>query len=367
MGATHAEALSRIGVSVSGVLGSSSEKSERAAKAMGLEVAYGDLESVLSDASVDAVHLCVPNHLHFDYAKRALEAGKHVMCEKPLGMTAAETGALVDLAQKTGLAAGVCYNLRFYPLVQQARALREAGQLGRIFHINGCYVQDWLLDAHDYNWRLNADQGGALRAVSDIGTHWMDMVTSVTGLEIEAVFAELKTVHEHRYRPKGEVQTYAREAAAEAEPIKIDTEDYGCILFRFSGGVSGSLHVSQVAAGRKNSLRFEVSGEKTAIAWDSERPNELWQGHRDKANEILLKDPSLMAEGAATWASYPGGHAEGYPDTFKQCFKAFYQFIENGCTGTPEFPTFADGHKEALLCDAILESSRAEKWISVKG
>lgn len=368
MGPTHAEALRRIGVHVRGILGSSPGKSEAGRAALGLSKAYETYDEVLADAGVHAVHLCVPNVLHADYAKRALAAGKHVMCEKPLAMTTAETRELVDLARDSGLAAGVCYNLRYYPLNLHARAVVAEGDIGRVLHVNGAYVQDWLLYETDYNWRLNSVESGPLRAVADIGTHWMDMVATITGLEIEAVFADLGTFYGTRRKPLGDTTTFSRgNAGAQAyEDVPIDTEDYGAILLRFKGGARGSLHVSQMVAGRKNALRYEIAGSKAALSWDGEHPNELWIGHRDRPNQTLLKDPSLMAGDAAAYTSYPGGHAEGYPDTFKQCFRTFYDHIASGLHGDPHFPTFADGHKQVALCEAILESARREKWVPVE-
>lgn len=366
MGPTHTEALRRIGVSVAGIMGSSPEKSKAAAKALGLEKAYPDFDAVLADNEVVAVHLCVPNLLHHPMAKAALMAGKHVMCEKPLAMNSAESAELVALAESKDLAAGVCYNLRYYPINQQTRAMVQGGDIGEILHVNGNYVQDWLLKETDFNWRVMAKESGPLRAVSDIGTHWLDMVQSATALEVEAVFADLQTFLPVRKRAVGGTQTFSSEAATTYENVTVDTEDYGAILLRFKGGARGSLHVSQVCAGRKNAFRYEIAGSKAALAWNGERPDELWVGHRDKANEILVKDPSLLAEDAATFASYPGGHAEGYPDSFKQCFRAFYGYIAEGdYSVVPVFPTFADGHTEIQLCDAILESAETEQWVKV--
>jgi predicted dehydrogenase len=228
-------------------------------------------------------------------------------------------------------------------------------------------VQDWLLYDIDYNWRVLADQGGELRAVADIGTHWMDLVLSITGLEVEAVLADLSTVHKVRLRPTGEVETFTGKmaTAVQREPIDVTTEDYGCILFRFKDGARGSLHVSQVTAGRKNCLRYEISGSKCALAWNSETPNELWIGHRDKPNELLVRDPALIADVPRSFTNYPGGHNEGFPDAFKQCFRSFYDAIASGGTGLPLYPSFQSGHREVVLCEAILKSHREEKWITV--
>ncbi|HID22407.1 MAG TPA: Gfo/Idh/MocA family oxidoreductase, partial [Planctomycetaceae bacterium] len=251
----------------------------------------------------------------------------------------------------------------------EARERVRAGEVGEVYSVCGSYVQDWLFYPIDYNWRVLAEEGGALRAVADIGTHWLDLIHAITGLEVEAVCADLKTVHPVRHRPTGEVETFQgkQEQAAGTEPIHISTEDYGCIMLRFQGGARGVLWVSQVTAGRKNCLRYELAGSKCALEWCSERPNELWIGHRDQPNECLIRDPALVGDAARSAIAYPGGHNEGFPDTFKQCFRAFYGFIAAGDSSAPApFPTFADGHREILLCEAILKSHREQRWVAVE-
>lgn len=301
-------------------------------------------------------------------ALAALEAGKHVLCEKPLAMDASESAQLVAAAARVPLAAGVNYNIRFYPLCMEARERLRSGALGEMHSVMGSYVQDWLLLKTDYNWRVLADEGGALRALSDIGTHWLDLVQSMTGHKVTEILADLKTVHPTRERPTGEVETFSGKPSAPQETIEIpiDTEDLGNLLLRFDNGAKGTLFVSQATAGRKNCLRYEIAGTQGSLAWDSESPNQLWLGHRDRPNENLIKDPALMQPDAASTAAYPGGHAEGFPDTFKMCFRAFYDYIRAGDFGTPPpFPTFADGHREIVLCDAILESHQKQAWVRV--
>jgi predicted dehydrogenase len=368
IGPVHVEALRRLGVRVAGILGCDRRESQSARESLGLPRAYESFDELLADAEVQAVHLAVPNVLHYEMAKKALQAGKHVLCEKPLAMNSAESAELVEVAARSGKAAAVCYNLRFYPLNLEARDRVARGEVGTIYHVNGSYVQDWLLYDTDYNWRVLADQGGALRAVADIGTHWMDLVGSITGLKVEAVLADLYTVHKVRNRPKGEVETFSGKMGAkrETEPVEITTDDYGCILFRFEGGARGSLHVSQVTAGRKNCLRYEIAGSQCALAFNSETPNELWIGRRERANEVLLRDPSLLGDLARPFANYPGGHNEGFPDAFKQCFRSFYDAIASGKpTGDVLYPTFEAGHREVVLCEAILRSHREQRWVSV--
>ena len=368
IGPVHVEGLLRAGVDVRGILGSTVEKSRASAEKLGLPRAYANLDDILADGDVEAVHVATPNRLHFDTVRQLIAAGKHVLCEKPLAMNARESAELVRLAASSRLACGVNYNIRYYPLCLEARERVRRGELGDVFHVTGGYVQDWLLYDTDFNWRVQADEGGALRAVADIGTHWLDLLTAITGLVVEAVCAELATVHPVRKRPAGNVETFTGKlgAAAATMDVPIVTEDYGYVLLRFTGGARGCLHVSQVTAGRKNCLRFEIAGAKQAIAWDSERPNELWNGHRERANECLIRDPALLSAAARAHADYPGGHNEGFPDTFKQLFRAFYGYIAAGDFGAPApFPTFADGHREILVCEAILTSHRAKRWVEV--
>ena len=369
MGPVHTEALRRLGISVRGILGSSPEKSQQAAASLHIPIAYSTLDDLLADDAVQAVHITSPNRFHFDQASRVLKAGKHVHCEKPLAMTSAESAALVELAQQSGLAAGVNYNIRFYPLNLEAGDRIQRGTLGDIISIQGSYVQDWLLYPTDYNWRVLATEGGKLRAVADIGTHWLDLIQAVTGLNVEAVMADLTTVHTTRQRPTGEVETFSGKVneIEASESVAIETEDYGAILLRFKGGVRGSLWVSQVTAGRKNCLRYEISGSEGALAWNSESPNDLWLGHRNKPNEQLIRDPGLVSDAALAHISYPGGHNEGYDDSFKQSFKAFYDYIAAADFSAPApFPTFADGHKEIVICEAILKSHQLQSWVTVE-
>ncbi len=370
IGPVHVEGLRRAGLNVVGILGVSEDESRGAAASLGIPKAYRRFDELLSDPAVQSVHLATPNRLHYDQARRALQAGKHVLCEKPLAMNARESADLVALARQTRRAAGVNYNLRYYPLCLEAREMVRGGRLGKVYSVCGSYVQDWLLYPTDYNWRVLAEEGGELRAVADIGTHWLDLVHAITGLEIEAVCADLATVHPVRQRPKGEVETFKGkvERQVQTEPVAITTEDSGCVLLRFTGGAHGCFWVSQVTAGRKNCLRFEIAGAQGAVAWESEKPNELWIGRRDRANEVLLRDPALVSDAVRPYVSFPGGHNEGFPDTFKQCFKSFYRYIRAGDFDAPAtFPTFADGHREIVLCEAIARSRREGGWVAVEG
>lgn len=369
IGPVHVEGLRRAGVDVAGIVGSTPEKSRSAAQHLGLPSDITTFKQALQSDSVDAIHLTTPNVLHYEQTKAVLAAGKHCLCEKPLAMNAAQSSELVKHASQSGLVAGVAYNVRFYPLCHEARARVFAGAIGDLLHVNGSYVQDWLLYETDFNWRVLAEAGGELRAVADIGTHWLDLIQFVTGKRVVSVCADLRTVHPKRFRPTGNVETFTNRVAKEADlqAIEIATEDCGSIMLRFEDGANGCLWVSQVTAGRKNCLRFEIAGTKAALEWNSESPNQLWVGHRGQANESLLRDPSLMDSSASAISNYPGGHNEGFPDTFKQLFKSFYDYIaQANFSAPPPFPTFADGHREILICHAILESHRSRRWIDIK-
>ncbi len=365
IGPVHVEGIRRLGIRVKGMLGKDLAESTAACKQLNLEHAYASFEELLADEEIDAVHLAVPNVLHYPMVKQALAAGKHVMCEKPLAMTAEQGAELVALAQESGLTAAVNYNLRFYPMNLEVRD-RLAAADARIFSVTGSYQQDWLLYDTDYNWRVLADQGGALRAVSDIGTHWLDLVHFVTGLEVEAILADLTTVHPQRKRPVGEIASFTKDAEKEqaTETIEVTTDDCASILFKFRGGARGQLFVSQVAAGHKNQLKYDIATQAAAYEWNSERPNELHIGKRGEASQLLLKDPGIMGPTASRFIDYPGGHNEGFPDTFKQCFRSFYDAVlGNTAAGEALYASFPEGHQELVLCDAILESNQRQAWV----
>ena len=364
IGPVHLEALRRLQRPIVGVLGSSPDKSRQAAQSLGIPRGYASYDELLADPAVRVVHLTSPNRYHFEQCRRALEAGKHVICEKPLAMNVKESAALVALADTKALVAAVCYNVRYYPLCLEVKEWIASGRLGEIYHVTGSYVQDWLLHDTDFNWRVLAEDGGELRAIADIGTHWLDLVQALIGLHVTEVCADLKIVWPIRRRPRGQVQTFSREVSQELVDVPITTEDYGSVLLHFDHDARGSFTVSQVNAGRKNCLRFEIAGSAGSVAWNSERPNELWVGERDRPNELLIRDPSLLQPSVRPFANYPGGHNEGFPDTFKQLFRAIYDYLERGDFSSPKpFPTFADGHREIVLCDAILRSQNERRWI----
>jgi predicted dehydrogenase len=365
VGKAHLEALRRLGIPVRGILGSSPERGQEAARELGIERAYSSLDELTRDAEVTAVHVCSPNHVHYDQSKAALEAGKHVMCEKPLAMNTRESGPLIELSQKLNRVGAVTYNLRYYPLCHEARAIVQKGLIGEPRLIHGSFLQDWLLYPTDWNWRLQPELGGDMRVVADIGTHWLDLLTWIIGQKITELCADLATVIPFRKRPRGRVQTFQQTTGA-TDDFKVTTDDYASILLHFDRGAHGVCTVSQISAGRKTRLWFEIDGSEGSLSWNSEDPNTLWIGHRREPNQELIKDPSLMSPETRGYAAYPGGHPEGYPDTFVQLFKDFYAYLDAGNFSQPRtFPTFETGHEEMRLCEAIAQSARERRWVKV--
>jgi predicted dehydrogenase len=367
IGTVHVEALRRIGVQVRGVLGSTPERGAARAEALGVGHTYPSLDAILADDTVDVVHVTSPNHLHHPQAKAILAAGKHVVCEKPLAMTADESAELVRLAAETGLVNATNFNIRYYPLNQHAQELIAGGGLGDVRLVTGRYFQDWLLLDSDWNWRLQPEQGGALRAVGDIGSHWLDLMTFVTGQHVGAVMAELSTFIGTRHEPTGPVETFSTDRSAETVERPITTEDTATILLRFDGGARGAVSISQISPGRKNSLVYEIDGSEGAWSWDSEQPDQAWLGHRDRPNEILIRNPALMGPAGQAASALPGGHVEGFFDTFCAHFRAVYADVGAGVTPPRTgYPTFADGHDEMLVGEAIARSAREGRWVDVE-
>jgi predicted dehydrogenase len=370
MGVAHTEALRRLGVDVVGVAGSSPERARAKAANALLPPVYDTVEALLADPAVTVVHVTSPNHVHASQVRAALDAGKHVVCEKPLAVSAAESAELVERAAAAEVVNAVCFNLRFYPQNQNAAALVATGAIGEPRFITGRYHQDWLLRDTDWNWRLDSQRQGALRAVADIGSHWLDLARFLTGQEVVEVFADLHTFIPERNHPVGDVETFGAatvDAGVERLRESMVSDDAAGLLLRFDGGGRGVCSVSQVSAGRKNTLEWELDGSESALAWRSEDPEHLWIGHRGRPNEVAAKDPAVMTAAGIAAAGYPAGHVEGYPDTFRALFAAVYRDVAAGePSASPGYPTFADGHDAMAVCDAIADSARTGSWTKVE-
>jgi predicted dehydrogenase len=367
MGRVHLEAVRRLEfVEAAAIAGRNVEAARHLGAGFFIPTIATDYRDVLRDPAIDAVHICTPNAQHFPMAKDALQAGKHVICEKPLATNVEEGEELVSLAAGQGLRNCVCHNLRFYPMVQQMRRLCEARDLGEILVVQGTYFQDWLLYDTDWNWRVDAKAGGPSRCMADIGSHWFDLAEHVAGLRVSSLCADLQTFFPMRKKPKHSVETFANKLFGPEDYIEtaVDTEDFGAVLFRMGARTRGSVTASQVSAGRKNRLSIEIYGTRSSVAWNQERPDELWVGHRDTGNQIFIKDPSLLKPAARSYADLPGGHSEGYDDTFKQLFRRFYASIAEPGSAA-EYPQFVDGLRQLTILDATLESHRTRAWVNV--
>ncbi len=366
MGRVHLEMLRRVEyVDVVAVAGRQLEAAKKLADGFGIE-ATDDYRKLLLGSTVDAVHICTPNASHYQMVKDAFQAGKHVLCEKPVTISVDEAKELLALAGKTGLRNCVCHNLRYYPMVQQMRRMIEAGEIGEVLVAQGTYSQDWMLYPTDWNWRVDAKVSGQSRVMADIGSHWFDMIEHLTGLRVKSLCADLQIFYPTRKRPKRSVETFTGKLprAEDVEDASVTTEDFGTAIFRLGDKARGCMTASQVSAGRKNGFTFEIFGSESGVSWNQERPDELWIGHRNDPNQIIVKDPSLLKDGARSYADLPGGHSEGYDDTFKQVFRRFYRSILD--PGVPaEYPQISDGLRQMNILQAELESHRERRWVDV--
>ncbi len=367
--ASHIEALHRLPqVELVALAGSSKPKADEAATRHGVEKAFDSFPDLIDDDEVEVVHNCTPNFLHAQVNAAAIDAGKHILSEKPLAMNSGETASLVQQAEAAGVVSGVCFNYRHYPMVRQAKAMIDSGEYGPVNIAHGSYLQDWLLYADDWNWRLESDKAGNSRAVSDIGSHWLDVVQYITGQRVSEVCADLSTIHTSRNKPAGGSQTFVSTNSTVTEPTAVDTEDFGNVLLRFDNGARGAMSISQVSPGRKNRLWFEIDAASASVVWDQEEPNHLWLGRRDEANCQLVRDPGLLAPEAARLAHFPAGHQEGWPDGLKNMFIDFYGAIDalrSGDEYSASFATFADAHQVLRAVEGIVESHRSRGWVKL--
>ncbi len=367
----HVEAVRRLGfVDVAAVSGRNPEKGRIAADKLQIEQSFGDYREMIDKSDLDVIHILTPNSSHFEIAVYAAEQGVNIVCEKPLAMEKAEAVELLAIARKNGIYNAICHNQRYYPMVKQAREMCRAGELGEVRLIHGSYLQDWMFYDTDFNWRLMAENGGTSRTVADIGTHWFDQVQHITGQYITDVYADLSTIIPVRKEARFAYDTYSTVELGPEDYIEreIDTEDQGILLLKFSGGARGVFIASQVCAGRKNHIEWEINGSKKSVQWCGEEPNRMWIGERGAPNLEFIKNPGIMYPEAAKYAQTVQGLGEGYFDTFKSLLSDFYGCVRDSQPmddAKAQFPTFLTGLMELSIVDAVLESSRKGSWVSV--
>lgn len=366
IGSVHVETLRRLGnVEVAAI--SDICEAEKNAEKLFVPKGYTDYREMIDNEDLDAVHICTPNNLHYEQAAYAIEHRVCVLCEKPLTISEAEAVELNSLSKEKGVPCGINFMTRFNPMVMQINEMVKNGDVGSIYTVHGSYLQDWLFLDTDYNWRLEPDVSGKSRAFVDIGSHWIDMVESTTGLRVTEVMADFATFHKERKKPLKQIDTFTGMALRpeEYKEVPIGTEDYSAVMFHFDNGAHGCCVISQMFAGRKNKTTLSIGGSKCALYWDSESANELWIGRRETYNQLVVKDPSILYERAREIISYPGGHVEGFADTFKQHFIQFYKAVVTRDMKVGGYATFEDGLREVVLSEKIIQSAKEKGWVKI--
>lgn len=362
IGSVHVEAVRRLGF---GEVVALTETNDAKGKAEALFIPnhFVDYKEMIDTMNLDMIHICTPNHTHHEISTYALKHGVNVICEKPMCRTLEEGQDMVRVAKETGLINAVNFHNRFYPATYEMKQKIRSGEVGDVWAIHGEYLQDWLFHDTDYNWRIDPKFSGSTRAVADIGSHWIDLAETTTGMKVKAVFADFATFIPVRKKAAA-TNAFSNEKFDNYEEVKIESEDHAHILLRFENGMIGNAVISQIVAGRKNRITVNIDGSKESLYWTTDDLNNLWIGHRDSSNETLTKDPALMTKATAAQISYPGGHAEGFPDAFKNNFRAIYKSIDNK-NAPIEYATFEDGLREMIICEKIFESAKTGKWVSL--
>ena len=364
IGVAHVEALRRLGnIEVVAITDTQDHKIK--AEMMNIPNSFADYKEMMDTLELDMIHICTPNNTHHEIAMYAMKKGINVVCEKPMTKTADEAKEMYEYAKEHNIVNAVNFHNRFNPMVHQIKRMASGGELGEIISVHGGYVQDWLLLETDFNWRINSKESGQTRAVADIGSHWIDTVEYVTQLKVTEIFAEFLTYHKKRKKFLKPVETFSKaQEDAEYEEVPIDTEDIAVVMLRFDNGAIGNAFISQMFSGRKNKISIFIGGSKQSAEWDSERLNEMIIGERDNFNKIFDKDPAILSPETQKIVDYPGGHVEGFPDTFKQCFRQVYSSIADR-EKNYDFATFEDGYRQMVLEEKIFESANSGKWIKV--
>jgi predicted dehydrogenase len=363
----HLDAIRRLdNVNVVAIAGSNEESTKQKANQFGVEKAYGDYIDLIADPAVDVVHNTTPSYLHFPVSMAAIQAGKHIVSDKPLALSSSECSTLTHAATEAGVVNAVTFNYRGNAIVQHARAMVTQDEIGTPVFIHGQYLQDWMTDPNVYSWRLDPVKGGVSSALADIGSHWCDLAEHISGLRITSVLADLTTVVKTRYAPEGSVEAFRTNNSNNRRPVQIEAEDLASVLLRFENGAKGCFTVGQILPGHKNGLEIEVNGRTSSLGWKQEEQNELWIGRSDQPNMTLTKDPAMLHPSARNYVHLPAGHQGGWSDAFHNVVADIYTWIRTG-EKPASVCTFADGYRVCVIIDAILTSHRAGgRWTDLR-
>ncbi|MDO9465215.1 MAG: Gfo/Idh/MocA family oxidoreductase [bacterium] len=371
IGKIHLEELSRVeGIEVLAIADSNIELVKNIGERFGIKKIYSDWEELVNDKDIEVVHNCTPNNLHFEVNQKVIESGKEIFSEKPLALSSEESGILVEKAREKGTITGINFCYRYYPVIQEAAYRIKSGEIGNVHTVLGHYLQDWLLYSTDYSWRLDPKFSGRSNVMGDLGSHWCDLVQFITGSRIKEVMAELRTVIPKRQRPKDKsALTFSDRISQNSEEVDITLDDYGALMLRFENNARGTFTTAQVCAGRKCNIDIQVYGTEKSLAWNHERPSELWMGKRNEANEIFFESPLLQHKSTQHYATLPSGHPMGYRDAVLNLFRDYYNTIKDkreGNKAISNHPDFIAGHNEMLVLEAALESVEQRTWTEVK-
>lgn len=366
IGPIHIEALRRVsGVHVKGVTDANPELARKTAERFNIEKVYAGWEEVMADPSIQVVHICTPNKLHYPMNKAAIERGKHILSEKPLAMSAAEAGELTSLAEKRGIVTGVDFCYRYYPVVLEMALRIRRGEAGEVRAVFGSYLQDWLGLVTDWSWRLERAEAGETYITADLGSHWFDLVEFTTGLRMTELMADFAALIPVRRKPTRQVLAFEKVGDVPYREVKVELEDYAAIMLRLSNGAPGSFTTSAATIGRRSDTEFQIYGSKCSFAWNHKRSTELWIGHRDRPNETLIEGPALQDPASAAYASLPSGHPLGYHDAVLNLFRDFYDAVKSGGKEKPGAlprPTFRTGWDAMRILDAAVKSAKTRSW-----
>jgi predicted dehydrogenase len=359
------ETLKRLsGIELAMVVDKDAHAAEQVAQAHGIPAFGSDYRDAIADDSIDVIHVCSPNSLHYEQSKAALESGKAVFSEKPLAINSAQAQELYDLSLRKNAVTGIDFCYRYYPVVLEARQRIRDGFIGDVRMVTGSWFQDWLFHATDYSWRLEKSESGDSNVAADLGSHWFDLIRFTTGLSVAEILADFKTLIPQRIKPRRANEAFSA-ASGEGQSVQVELEEYAAMTFRLEGNVPGTFTACQACAGRKSETEFQIYGSKGSLAWNHARSNELWIGKRDEPNQILIEGPALLSPSVKPYSSLPGGHPLGYYDAVYNLFSDFYRAVEEGTTSVaPNLPTFYHGTEEMLLLDKIVESVQKRSWIS---